>query len=336
LDLSEKLEHIADLSREAASATDADTLMRKMVGTVRKVFSCRSTVVAMVSEDSELLSIRAAAGLDDAFVRDWRKPVGTGIIAEVIWEGSNLLYDHIAAGAAELEELRLEKDPTSLMCVGLELDGRAVGYLLCESGNASAFTEDDLRLLKIIAELSALAGDRETIRRISRKLIMMDQLTQVYSYAYFHRRFTEEVERALRLNENLSVLLLEVDNLKAYRETNGWQATERVLRDIAKVVSGSVRNIDVVGRYGVDEIILYLPETPREKALPAAERIRQLVEKASEQADAPGLTVSVGLASLPENGDTVNRLLESVTSALLAAQRAGRNRVEAADGARMS
>jgi diguanylate cyclase (GGDEF)-like protein len=85
---------------------------------------------------------------------------------------------------------------------------------------------------------------------------MMDQLTQVYSYAYFHRRFTEEVERAQRLNECLSVLLLEVDNLKDYRETHGWQATERVLLDIAKLVGDSVRNIDVVGRYGVDEIIM--------------------------------------------------------------------------------
>ena len=325
----EKLEHLAELSREAASATDTETLMRLVATRARKMFSCRGVALVRVSEDSELLSIRASAGLNDAFVRDWRRPVGTGVIGEVIWAGSNLLYDRIEPGSPELDELRLEGDPVSLMCVGLELDGRSAGYLLCESPNPSAFSEDDLRLHKVIAELAALSGDRETIRRISRKLIMMDQLTQVYSYAYFHRRFTEEVERAQRLNENLSVLLLEVDNLKTCRETHGWQATERMLRDIAKVVSGSVRNIDVVGRYGVDEIILYLPETPQEKALPAAERIRQLIEKSSTSSGDVPLTVSIGLASLPENGDTVNRLLESVTSALLAAQRAGRNCVQA-------
>lgn len=91
-----------------------------------------------------------------------------------------------------------------------------------------------------------------------------------------------------------------------------------------------MRNIDVVGRYGLGEIILYLPETPRERAVLAAERIRTLVEKGTQDTAATGLTVSIGLASLPENGETVTRLIESATSALLAAERAGRNRVEAA------
>jgi len=329
MELSEKLEHIADLSREAASATDTKRLLEGVAKTARRVFACRSVAVVLVSEESELLSVRASAGLSEEFIRDFRRPVGTGVIAEVMWEGSNLLYDRLPDDAPERDDLRFEHDPTSLMCVGLEIDSRAIGFILCESDVEAAFAEDDLRLLKIIAEIAALAHDRENVRRVSRKLIMIDQLTQVYSYAYFHRRFTEEVERAQRLSERLSVLLLEVDNLKDYRETHGWQATERVLRDIAKLVGESVRNIDVVGRYGVDEIILYLPETPREKAVLAAERVRLLVEKDTHATD-PALTVSIGLASLPENGDTVNRLLESVTSALLAAQRAGRNRVETA------
>ena len=80
-----------------------------------------------------------------------------------------------------------------------------------------------------MAEVSALAFDRDGLRQITRKLTMMDPLTQVYGYSYFHRRLSEEVERAQRLNECLSVMLLEIDNLRAFRETNGWQATEQVL-----------------------------------------------------------------------------------------------------------
>jgi diguanylate cyclase (GGDEF)-like protein len=275
--------------------------------------------------------VQTACGVSDQFARDFRRPVGTGVVAEVMWAGSNLLYDRLEPDSAELADLRLEHPPVSLMCVRLEVDSRAIGYLVAESPDMRAFTEDDLQLFKIIAEIAALTLDRESVRKVSRKLIMMDPLTQVYSYAYFHRRLTEEVERAGRLNENLSVLLLEVDNLKEFRETNGWQATEQVLRDLVKLVTTSVRNIDVVGRYGVDEIVLYLPETPRDKALVAAERIRELTEKGAKTSKPLGLTVSIGLASLPENGDTVNRLLEGVTAALLAAQRAGRNRVAAAE-----
>lgn len=330
MEFSTKLERIAELSRRAASEPDGAKLFDQIVTTARQVFSCRSVAMVLVSEDSEQMCVQTARGLSDQFMREFGRPVGTGVIAEVMWAGSNLLYDCLDTDSPELADLRLEHDPVSLMCVRLEVDSRALGYLVAESDQVAAFTEDDLQLLKIIAEVSALAIDRESIRKVSRKLIMLDPLTQVYSYAYFHRRFTEEVERAVRLNESLSVLLLEVDNLRGFRENNGWQATEQVLRDMVKLVTTSVRNIDVVGRYGVDEIILYLPETPRDKALVAAERIRTLTEKGSKTSKPLGLTVSIGLASLPENGDTVNRLLESVTAALLEAQRAGRNRVAAA------
>jgi len=328
-----KLARVAELARQAASLPDGDKLLREVVTTAQQVFSCRSVALLLVSEDTEWLSIHAASGLSESVIRDFRRPVGTGTVAEVLWAGSNLLYDRLASDAPERVELKIEHDPVSLMCVRLEVDSRALGYLACESDAEAAFSEDDLQLLKVMAEVSALAFDRDRLRQITRKLTMMDPLTQVYGYSYFHRRLSEEVERAQRLNECLSVMLVEIDNLREFRETNGWQATEQVLRNLVKLVSTSVRNIDVVGRYGVDAIILYLPETARDKATLAADRICTLVEEESKASQTPGLTVSIGLASLPENGDTVNRLLESVTSALLAAQRAGRNRVEAARAA---
>ncbi|HUW56213.1 MAG TPA: diguanylate cyclase [Planctomycetota bacterium] len=330
MEFSEKLARVAELSRQAASVPEAETLRDLVVKTARQVFSCRSAALVLVSEDSEQLSVGAASGLSETFVRDFRRPVGTGTLAEVMWAGTNLLYDRLDPDGAEFLELRLEHHPVSLMGVRLEVDSRPVGLLLCESDAAAVFTEDDLQLLKVIAAVTAVALDRAALRNVSRKLIMMDPLTQVYSYAYFHRRLTEEVARAQRLNECLAVLLIEIDNLKDFREANGWQATEQTLRDLVKRVAGGVRNIDVVGRYGMDEIILYLPETPRDKATLAAERIRTLIETASKETASSGHTVSIGLASLPENGDTVNRLLEAVTTALLTAQRAGRNRVEAA------
>jgi len=332
VDLSRKLERIAELGRQTASAAEIGRLLSLIVTTARQVFSCRSVALLLAAEDTELLSIRAAAGLSETFVRDFKRPVGTAVLAEVMWAGSNLLYDRLDPLWPEFAELQLEHVPASLIGVRLEVDSRAVGLILAESENEAAFSEDDLQLLKLVAELAALALDRETVRHLSRKLIMMDPLTQVYSYTYFHRRLTEEVERAQRLNECLSVLLIGVDNLTQFRETQGWQAAEQMLRHLVQLVSSSVRNIDVVGRFGTGEIILYLPETPREKALAAAERIRAIIETGSKDAGtSAGLTVSIGLAGLPENGDTVNRLLEAVTGALLAAERAGRNRVAAAE-----
>ena len=330
MELSEKLARMAELSKQAASQTDSARLLNFAVTTTRQIFDCRSSALVLTCEDSEQLSIRMSCGLSDNFVRDFRRSVGTGVIAEVMWVGSRLLYDNLEFGSDEFSDLKLEHNPTSVICVRLEVDSRAIGYFVCESGDEAVFSEDDLRMLKMIAEILALALDREMFRSISRKLVMLDPVTQVYSYSYFHRRLAEEVERAHRLNKCVSVMLLKIDDLKDYRETHGWQETEEMLRKLSQQVSNNVRNIDVVGRYGVDEIILYMPETVRDKVLLAAERIRKLVHEGSRDFEPLGLTVSVGVACLPEDGDTVERLLGGVTSALLAARRSGRNRVEAA------
>ena len=330
MDPSVKLQRLADLGRQAASATDATRFLQGLAQTVCGMFSCRSVAVALESEETGQLALKAWSGIADATARDWRRAVGTGVMAEVLRSGASVLLDRVDPAAPGLAEFVVEHTPASLLAVRIEADARALGFLLCESEREGTFVEGDLPLAKLAADLAALVISRDALAQASRKLVMMDPLTQVYSYAYFHRRLTEEVERATRLNEPLSVLLVEIDNLKDYRETNGWQATEKILRDIVKLISTSVRNIDVVGRYGLGEVILYLPETPRDRAQLAAERIRSLIEKGAKSLPATGLTVSIGLASLPENGETVMRLIESATSALLAAERAGRNRVQSA------
>lgn len=330
MELTDKLRRLAEFCDRASSASDGERLLSVAVATARQVFACRSVAAVMVAEETGTLTLKSSAGLSEPIARTWRKPVGTALAAEVLWAGSTLLYEKLDAGSPEAAELKLEFEPVALMCVRLAVDNRSIGFLLCESDRVGAFVEEDLNLLKVMADACATAIDRTFLQGISRKLTMLDPLTQIYSYAYFHRRFGEEVERATRLNESLSVILLDVDNLREFREANGWQDTERALRDIVKLVTSSVRSIDVVGRYGTDEVILYLPETPRDRAMIAAERIRGLIEKTPQPAGSPPLTASVGVASLPENGDTVNRLLDSVMTALLAAQRAGRNRVVAA------
>ncbi|RPH37212.1 diguanylate cyclase, partial [bacterium] len=141
----------------------------------------------------------------------------------------------------------------------------------------------------------------------------------VDSYSYFHRRLTEEIERAGRLNERMSLLLVGGDS------TGRAPANEEFFGEVLSRVKGMMRGIDVVGRYGGSQVILYLPETAGEAAQKAAERIRGRVERMGED-NGTGTTVSIGLVTLPENGETVEQLMNALTSALFKAQQAGGNR----------
>jgi len=122
-----------------------------------------------------------------------------------------------------------------------------------------------------------------------------------------------------------------VDNLKAYNDRNGHLRGSEVLKLIAQVLVREARAIDLVAKFGGDEFVIILPQTPREGACVLAERINQAVElKAFPLVDAGVITISVGVASFPENGSTAGELLEAADMALYAAKQSGKNQVSTA------
>jgi len=323
----EKLRRVVSFCERAAGTSDSGRLLEDAVKLAREVFACRSVAVMMIDEHSRRLCVRACSGVGRAAAQAYRRVVGTLTLADVLLAGTALRIGRVEPGSDLAREFTLEHEPASLLCVRLAVDNRPFGCILCESDRPDAFDEHDLLLLRLMSPACAAAVDRDRLCRISRKLTMTDPLTQVYAYGYFHRRFLEETERARRLNESLSVLLLAVDHLETFRKTHGLQPTEQVLREIVAHVTGNVRNIDVVGRYGVDQLIAYLPGTSREKGLNASARLRETVERCAQCVEEPKLTLSVGLASMPEDGESSHALLDAANRALLLAQRAGRNRV---------
>jgi diguanylate cyclase (GGDEF)-like protein len=140
-----------------------------------------------------------------------------------------------------------------------------------------------------------------------------------------------EVKRAARFAQNFSVLMIDVDNLKRYNDQNGHLRGSEVLRMVAQILTREARSIDLVAKYGGDEFVIILPQTEREGARVLAERIKQSVETVAFPLVTPGvITVSLGLATYPENGFTAGELLESADVALYSAKESGKNRVSSA------
>lgn len=324
----EWLKPVLGCADRACAASNAEEALSCVVATAREMLGARSVAVALIDEESGFLTIRAGQGLSRQFMRSFRRNVGTGLVGEIIWNGRDVILGNVEPESEELRELKLELDLRSVVCVRTALDNRGTGFLLADAAEPDHFRPEHLALLRLLADIAALAVDKDRMQEVNRKLTMMDKPSQVYSYGYFHRRLTEEIERAQRLNERLSLLLLNMDNLKEYRQNNGREAGDRMFKELVGQVKNSMRSIDVLGRYGAEQIVVYLPETNQDAALKAAERIRQMVEKSWEKnGHEPAVTISVGVASLPENGETVNQLMNALASALFKAQRAGVNRV---------
>jgi two-component system cell cycle response regulator len=164
-----------------------------------------------------------------------------------------------------------------------------------------------------------------------RRLSSYDALTQLHNRAYFEERLVEELLRASRYGRALSVAILDVDGFKQFNDTYGHPAGDAALRTVAGALRGSARRSDIVARYGGEEFVIILTETRVHEAVAKLDALREEVGRLqieTPRASWPGrLTVSAGVASWPEDGAWPDELLHVADDRLLAAKRAGRNRV---------
>lgn len=173
-------------------------------------------------------------------------------------------------------------------------------------------------LLRDITEEKRLQDELE-------RLSVTDPLTGLFNRRYFDQKLGDEFQLALRYGQPLSVLLFDIDHFKRFNDTYGHDQGDRVLRAIAELTRRR-RTADIACRYGGEEFALILPNTPVDRALLAAERLRQAV--ADAEVDGLKVTISVGLAGRPPlMADRTDDLVKAADRALYAAKHAGRNRV---------
>jgi diguanylate cyclase (GGDEF)-like protein len=161
---------------------------------------------------------------------------------------------------------------------------------------------------------------------------LSDPLTGAYNYRYFMAMLEKEFTRAQRYKTPLSLVIVNLDELKHYNDTHGYLLGDEIIRQVAHHANENFRTIDVVARISGKEFAVIMPETDPEKAHIACERFRQAIERNPvEWRDTKiTATVSLGLASLKHHQETASDLLSRASNALFMAKKKGRNRIETA------
>jgi two-component system, cell cycle response regulator len=171
-----------------------------------------------------------------------------------------------------------------------------------------------------------LAESFEALRRLA----IRDELTGLLNRRELDRILEEEQDRAQRFGHPLAFLMVDVDHFKQVNDAHGHPAGDTVLREVARRLTASVRNVDRVGRFGGEEFGVLLVQTDRPSALDTAQRIRSAVEREAilaTQSLAVNVTISVGAAVMAEDGRSAKELVAAADKALYAAKGTGRNRV---------
>jgi diguanylate cyclase (GGDEF)-like protein len=253
-----------------------------------------------------------------------------GVLAEVVDRTAAKRVFDIAAKEDYTPVLAESK---SSLIVPMVARGKVLGVLIAEATMVNQFTEMDQKVFAILASEAGMAYENSRLHQELEKLVVIDDLTDVYNYRFFNEKLTEEARRAARYSQPLSLIMVDLDSFKHCNDTYGHEVGNQVLRGVSRAIMASVRDIDTVARYGGEEFIVILPQTEHDDAVTIAERIRSQIEAATLAKTDTGepirVTASVGLTTYPDNGCEVDNLVRLVDQAMYRAKGAGKNRVAA-------
>ncbi len=230
------------------------------------------------------------------------------------------------------------------VCIPLVANGTAIGTLAIQDERAAAAAAnsgDEMQhhafahrrgLVVAVGEHIALALANLGLRETLRMQAVRDPLTGLYNRRYMQEFLEREAHRARRKNRSLSVMALDLDKFKLFNDTYGHAAGDHALRLVGEVLLRSVRADDFACRSGGEEFVMILPECSLQQALSRAEQIRVRLRDCPVEyggAAQKRITVSIGVATLDETTDRLDRLLACADEALYEAKKQGRDRVVA-------
>ena len=228
------------------------------------------------------------------------------------------------------------------LCAPIMGHGELLGLLHIQLGPEEAHLPQQVRQQRLtaqevwtltVAEHIALALSNLRLSESLRVQAVRDSLTGLYNRRYMEQALEREILRAARNRRPVGVIMLDLDHFKVFNDTHGHEAGDMLLRAVGDYLVRHVRAEDIACRYGGEEFVVILPEAAPEMARSRAEELWKGLQSLHVNYRGEllrGATVSAGVAAFPGNGRTMSELLHAADTAMYAAKRRGRDRVEAA------
>ena len=326
-DLRGQIETAEALGRASVTETeepDAARLLERFLTLAQGLISADRALVWTMDQETGLLS--PTAGVPDMGL--WAREeatFGEGLIGSAAARMRPLL---IPDASRDPRRARREIASGAWLLYPVMVQDRLLGVVQWARPVGSPFSSEDIARLEVLVPQAAVALENARIRQEMHRLAATDGLTGLWNHRKMHELLRVEMRRSTRYHRALSVLMLDVDSFKTFNDTYGHPQGDQLLRNIAVILQAGVRTVDFVGRYGGEEFLVILPETTKDDACRMAERIRSDVEAQAVVtiADKPvRRTVSVGVASYPEDALSPAELVQRADEALYRAKRSGKN-----------
>lgn len=322
---------------------ELDRSLTSIAEGIRESLQFDKVLVALADQKQQIFIRRAQAGLDDTWSDLKLKSVAFPEIMPLMRDRfriSNsyfISHLHVRPGDFDMygdqtEKRREDWHPLDLLIVPLISGDELVGYFsVGEPRDHRVPTTERVQTLEVFANQAVMAIDSVGHYDEIRRLTFVDSLTPAYNYRFFQEALVKEIHRHERTRSPFSLVMLDIDNFKTFNDTYGHPVGDEILKGLVDELIRNVRDLDVVARYGGEEFAIILPETSGARARDVAGRLRGLV--AAREFTIPSLppilriTISLGVAVLPDDALTGPDLIARADAALYRAKKQGKNQV---------
>ena len=319
-----------------ATCRSSEAVCQEFVGTVQQSIDPDVVGLFLLNPEDGTLQLAAHNGLTELAVTNTGFRVGHGLVGWVAANGREMLVDD-AEVDPRFPELRGPGfAPKFRAAIGLPLltQNRVLGVTVV-GRSAGGFSQDELRLLFIIANEGALYLQNQRLYEEVARLAIVDGPTGLYNHRYFYEQLDLLLIEAKESSSPLSLLMIDIDNFKPFNDQFGHLTGDAILREVAQLIFTNVGAGHLAARYGGEEFVVIMPRTDSEAAFGYAERIRQHIKEhrfSTLDGREASVTVSIGLATYPDHLEcTANTLTDLIAVAddqlVVYAKNGGRDRV---------
>jgi diguanylate cyclase (GGDEF)-like protein len=321
---------LQSISHAITSSLDLDEILSNVIQLLKDSFGYGYIAVYLL--DGEVLRLGAQVGFpEEMVIRE--VPIASGVIGRAVRSKETQFVPHVDA---DPDFMRASYEIKSEIAIPLLKDENVLGVINVESKGDAELEEKDVNVLQALAGSLAIAIDNARLHAEVKRMALTDVVSGLANRRAFEEILQAEVARVSRYNHPISLIILDLDSFKEYNDKWGHPAGDVRLREIADLLRANVREPDIAARYGGEEFAVILPNTAKSGALRLAERLRTSAEESSPNPNGnldpvSGYTISLGVATYPEDATSIEELLLAADNAELTAKRLGKNRVYAAN-----
>jgi diguanylate cyclase (GGDEF)-like protein len=326
---------LSDIVKTANSILEPRKVIELIMAKIQQLIPSEAWSMLMVDEEKQELAFELALGAKGKDVSAFRVKIGEGVAGWVAQTGKSAIVNDTAKDPrfSRRFDTKTQFETRSILCAPLISRGRTIGVVEIINRLGGRFTNSDLEVLLTLVEPCAIAIENAILFQRTEQLTITDDLTKLFNSRYLNLYIGREIKRCKRHGIPLSVIFLDLDGFKGINDQYGHLAGSGTLAEVGTILALAVRESDILARYGGDEFVVVLPETPPSGALVIAERLRKAIEEhhfLASQGLSAQISASFGIASYPDHALTPEGLIQKADQAMYRVKERDKNGIEVA------